>query len=120
MRTLSRGSDGHASCAEPPYFEHLWGMSALYRNWGALSDIVDGHPVNYGSDSEAIADRELKQAAQDWFDMPRTRAGLESYIQGWDERIAALRLVHGPVRNFVGGLSPVLGQSPLGLVNRRT
>jgi hypothetical protein len=75
---------------EPPYFEHLVGVGWLYRVWGNLSDILDRYPVDYGPDTEAIAAQAFKRAAQDWLDMPRTRAGLEHYIERWRRRLTSL------------------------------
>lgn len=96
-RILGGGEDPHLvvgelkwALTEPPYFEQLWGVGWLYRIWGDLSDIVDGWPVDYGPGREAIADREVRQAAQDWLSTPHTAAGLEDYIERWKARLAAL------------------------------
>lgn len=75
---------------EPPYFEALEGVGRLYAIWGGLSDIVDGWPVDHGPDCEAIAVREVRQAAEDWLSTPHTTAGLEGYIERWEARLAAL------------------------------
>ncbi|MET8310047.1 hypothetical protein [Micromonospora sp. NPDC005173] len=75
---------------EAPHMEHSWGAGWLYRMWGSLSDIIDGYPVDFGPDREAIAIREFRHAAQDWLGMPRTRAGLESYIERQRTRLASL------------------------------
>jgi hypothetical protein len=77
---------------EPPYMKALDGVGRLYCVWAELSDIVDGWPVDYGPDCEAIAVREVRQAAQDWLSTPHTVAGLEGYIERWEARLAALRL----------------------------
>ncbi|WP_412739414.1 hypothetical protein [Krasilnikovia sp. MM14-A1259] len=61
---------------EPPYRDDLPGAGELYRVWADLSGIVDGRPVDYGDESEVIAVRECRQAAQDWLAMPRTIGGL--------------------------------------------
>ncbi|MEO3771484.1 hypothetical protein [Micromonospora sp. B9E7] len=75
---------------EAPQIEHSWGVDWLYRIWGDLSDIIDGYPVDLGPDSEAIAIREFRHAAQDWLRTPRTLAGLESYIERQRTRLASL------------------------------
>lgn len=98
MRRILDGSeDPHVvvgelmlTLTEPPYFEHLWGVGWLYQIWGELSDIVDGYPVDYGPDSDAIAARELRHAAQDWLGMPHTAVGLQDYVAGRTARLATL------------------------------
>ncbi|MET8311868.1 hypothetical protein [Micromonospora sp. NPDC005173] len=72
-RILDGGEDPHDAVGElmwtlteRPHFEHLWGVGWLYRIWGDLSDVVDAYPAGYGPDSEAIAIREFRHAAQDW------------------------------------------------------
>jgi hypothetical protein len=71
---------------DPPFFQHLEDVGALYVIWAEISDIVDHWPVDYGPDSETIAVRESRQAAQDWLDMPRTMAGLQDFVDRWRKR----------------------------------
>lgn len=94
---LDGGEDPHEVVAalmwtmtESPHWEHLWGVGWLYRIWGDLADIIDGYPVHFGPDSEAIAIREFRHAAQNWLAMPRTPAGLENYIERQRTRLASL------------------------------
>ncbi|MFD0851194.1 hypothetical protein ACFQ07_03140 [Actinomadura adrarensis] len=61
----------------------------VYVIWAELDDVLDGYPVDYGPEANAIyALREFKRAAHDWLDMPRTEAGLLNYVQLWKTRIA--------------------------------
>ncbi|MFU8876376.1 hypothetical protein, partial [Micromonospora sp. SL4-19] len=54
-----------------------------------MPDIVDGYPVDYGTDAETIAVRETRVAARDWLGIPRTVEGMEHYLQRWDARLEA-------------------------------
>ncbi|MFG2071255.1 hypothetical protein [Nonomuraea maritima] len=76
-------------CLESPYGEDLWPSGSIYCIWMEIDDILDGWPVDYGPDREALAMREWKRAAQEWLDMPRTQAGLRDYLHGWRMRMAA-------------------------------
>ncbi|GIF98797.1 hypothetical protein Cci01nite_38910 [Catellatospora citrea] len=83
---LVREMMGH--CLQAPYLEHMWGAGELYAIWGELDDILDGRPVDHGPDTEAVADRELRRAAGEWLDMPRTEAGIRDYAYRWRTRLA--------------------------------
>ncbi|MEU7942386.1 hypothetical protein [Microbispora bryophytorum] len=76
------------NCTERPYFEHLWGVGGLYRAWMEIDDILDGWPVDYGADTDALAVREFRLAAQEWLDMPRTETGFRDYVHRWERRVA--------------------------------
>ncbi|WP_068923842.1 hypothetical protein [Planobispora rosea] len=76
------------NCTERPYFERLWGVGELYRAWMEIDDILDGWPVDYGADTDALAMREFRLAAQEWLDMPRTEAGFQDYVHRWETRVA--------------------------------
>ncbi|MBG0831622.1 hypothetical protein HS041_28225 [Planomonospora sp. ID67723] len=75
-------------CTESPYGGHLWGAGGVYCIWAEIDDILDGWPLDYGSDTDALALREFKRAAQEWLDMPRTEAGLQDYVHQWETRMA--------------------------------
>ncbi|MDP9848124.1 hypothetical protein [Streptosporangium lutulentum] len=76
-------------CMESPHSEDLWPAGSIYCIWMDIDDIVDGWPVDYGTDSETLALREFKRAAQEWLDMARTQAGLQDYVHRWRMRMAA-------------------------------
>ncbi|SBT40728.1 hypothetical protein GA0070621_1038 [Micromonospora narathiwatensis] len=80
---------------EPPLSEHLWCVGQLYGNFGWLSDIVDGYPVDYGANAETIAAREIRDAARDWLGIPRTVEGMEHYLKRWEARLEALPATYG-------------------------
>jgi hypothetical protein len=97
-RILEPVEDPHVVVAElmatltsPPLFTDIDGVGALCLLWGDLSDIVDGFPVNYGPECEAIAEREFSRAAREWLRMSPTPAGLEAYIEGCTPRLASLQ-----------------------------
>ncbi|MDZ5447702.1 hypothetical protein U2F26_34200 [Micromonospora sp. 4G57] len=81
--------------SEPPLFEDLWCASALYCNFGLLSDIVDAYPVDYGANAEMIAGREIRDAAREWLSMPHTVEGMEQYLVRWNARLQALPAAYG-------------------------
>jgi hypothetical protein len=71
-------------CMESP----LADAGDLYVIWAEIDDILDGYPVDYGPEDNAIyAMREFKRAAREWLDMPRTHAGLLDYVHLWKTRI---------------------------------
>ncbi|MFI6928169.1 hypothetical protein ACIBIZ_50155 [Nonomuraea spiralis] len=76
-------------CLESPHGEDLWPAGSIYCIWMDIDDILDGWPVDYGPESEGLALREFKRAAQEWLDMPRTQAGLWDYVHRWRMRMAA-------------------------------
>jgi hypothetical protein len=101
-RILNSGEDPVAALgelmwalSEPTLFEDLWCASALYRTFGQLSDIVDAYPVDYGTNAEMIAGREIRDAAQDWLGMPHTVEGMEQYLVRWEARLEALPAAYG-------------------------
>lgn len=86
------------NCTERPYFEHLWGVGGLYRAWMEIDDILDGWPVDYGADTDALAMREFRLAAQEWLDMPRTETGFRAIVKTCGSRVPKQLLVRADRR----------------------
>ncbi|MFD0595616.1 hypothetical protein ACFQZ4_27585 [Catellatospora coxensis] len=54
---------------------------------GELDDILDRWPVDYGPQTETIALREFRRAAEEWLAMPRTEDGIRNYVHRWRTRL---------------------------------
>ncbi|MCI4061193.1 hypothetical protein MRQ36_00835 [Micromonospora sp. R77] len=49
----------------------------------------------YGSGTEMIAQREIRDAAWDWLSIPRNADGIRTYVDRWTARMAALSTIEG-------------------------
>ncbi|WP_262285458.1 hypothetical protein [Micromonospora sp. MA102] len=81
-------------------------IGRLYSIYADLSDIVDGYPFHYGDGTEMIAQREIRDSAWDWLNIPRNADGMKTYVDHWAARIAALPTTDGgrPFRGNSGRL----------------
>ncbi len=70
-------------------------VGGLYGIYADLSDIIDGYPFDYGDGTEMIAQREIRDAAWDWLSIPRNADGIETYVDHWAARNAALPTTDG-------------------------
>jgi hypothetical protein len=80
---------------ESPSQETAESAGRLYLLFADLGDIVDGWPVDYGTATEMVAQREIRDAARDWLEAVRTADDVPLYLERWVARSMALPASEG-------------------------
>ncbi|WP_062430507.1 hypothetical protein [Herbidospora daliensis] len=60
----------------------------VYPVWMEIDDIFDHWPVDYGDETDTIAMREVRLAAEEWLALPKTEAEIGEYVKRWRTRQA--------------------------------